>query len=210
LHEAISTWQVQTFSQRLLQQWIQSSIPLQVEDILTSLGISETLLNSAPVLSLETALGRSPLTLGHLCTFWQWLWVRSNQDLMPFLGGVPTYRLRPQQPWAVGTLTVSGYLVLAGSGTSPQYLDLATRHWQQDPPTLFPDDVLHLQTAPSLAKDVWSVAALQEEIQARVQERSPLLAHLMIGSELTVKTTNPVQLRLVVNLSFYYSGVQVG
>ncbi len=199
---AIAASHLASLGNRLHRQWQASDAPLALETLVAEVFAALSMTDPPP--SPESAWRRSPLALGDFCTELQWLWVRLSPDLMPFLAGIPTYRLRPRQSWEVGTLTATGQVWLTLADAEPQGIDITT-HQPISTPSLHVDDLLHLQNSPFLPKPLWQTAELEQFLTNQLEPRSPLLPWLLQGVPIRLVTDAPCQghLQLRLALNFY-------
>ncbi|MEM0981835.1 MAG: hypothetical protein AAGH78_16385, partial [Cyanobacteria bacterium P01_H01_bin.58] len=154
------------------------------------------------------------LSLIHLCTYIQWLWIRADPTLMAWMSGIPVSYLQLGGDWQSGTLVAIGRLEFSHDGDIVERLEVGTGHWQTGHSLPPEDGILRLQkplTHPN--QMLWQLTALQTYLEDCLRQRSPLLARLMAGT--AVKLTPPKaasgssslntcwQMRFQVPLTFY-------
>lgn len=164
------------------------------------------------------ALDRPPilppsLSLTHLCTYIQWLWIRADRALMAWMSGIPIKHLKLGNDWQSGTLVATNQLEFSQDGDIVGVLEVGTGHWQSEHPPAPEDSILQLQKPLTPNKTLWQLADLQAHLEACLRQRSPLLAHLMTGTAVQLTPPDIIssplsantcgQMRLQVTLTFY-------
>ncbi|MBE7383242.1 MAG: hypothetical protein F6J95_017730 [Leptolyngbya sp. SIO1E4] len=132
---------------------------------------------------------QKPLTLTQLCAHVQWLWVRTYRALMPLMGGLAAYRLRPGGEWQAGTLVATSQFVWRHASESPWYLEGSTGQWSLEASTSSALEIIQVSAPSLLPQSVWHPTDLQSHLSSSLCQRSPVLAGLMTG--IAVKLTPP-------------------